>query len=229
MRILKLIPIIIFLSFVVVACEESTEKPEDETPPVLPESAIGILPENGEPCSEYEIVSNDDTKVAVFFQWEAAQFAQNYELVIAEGQDVAAREVTAVTQVSVELDRGNTYNWYVTSKNSDGETIGSTYSFTTPGTPNGNFAPYPAEIIVDFEANNEMTISWTGNDEDGDELLFDVTVINEEIVVFEDVDLGSGTLVSIPYSPGSVYKIDVTSRDSEGNFSISSKNIETPN
>lgn len=229
MRILKLIPIIIFLSFVVVACEESTEKPEDETPPVLPESAIGILPENGEPCSEYEIVSNDDTKVAVFFQWEAAQFAQNYELVIAEGQDVAAREVTAVTQVSVELDRGNTYNWYVTSKNSDGETIGSTYSFTTPSTPNGNFAPYPAEIIVDFEANNEMTISWTGNDEDGDELLFDVTVINEEIVVFEDVDLGSGTLVSIPYSPGSVYKIDVTSRDSEGNFSISSKNIETPN
>ncbi|MEO0902116.1 MAG: hypothetical protein AAFY00_08850, partial [Bacteroidota bacterium] len=148
--------VIVHIGFLVSCSSGGDDNNTTERPPVnqtnLPGKAIGVLPENGEPCSEYEEVSNDDSKVSVAFQWNAANLARSYTLIINEGSDEIFRNSLNALQTEVVLDRGQTYTWLVVAINDDGETNGDTFSFTTPGTPTSNFAPYAAEITVEYDS-----------------------------------------------------------------------------
>ena len=123
----------------------------DDGPEPPPAKAIGTLPANGEPCSDYEDVASDDSRVSVLFNWNVAQFADSYVLTVLEGSTEVFSNTFSTLSAKVELDRGKTYRWSVTSVNGDGQTGGDSNSFTTPGTPVGNFAPYTAEITVAFD------------------------------------------------------------------------------
>ncbi|WP_435624420.1 hypothetical protein [Flagellimonas sp.] len=195
-----------------------------------PGKAVGVLPENGEPCSEYEEVTEDDTKVQVAFQWNAANLAQSYTLIVNQGASEVFRNSLNALQTEVVLDRGQTYTWLVVAVNDDGQTNGDTFSFTTPGTPTSNFAPYAAEITADFDSGpSEMIITWIGNDEDGDELTFDVSVLEEGESIFESMNLTETTVEPILVEPNLEYVIEVISRDPTGNFSISRLTTSFPN
>ncbi len=206
--------------------DPETPPTQNENPPAL---AIGTVPANGEPCTDYEAIAGSDTAVLVAFQWNAAQFAEDYILTVFESGSQIFRETFTVLEANVTLDRGKTYTWTVTAVNGDGATTSDTYSFTTPGIPVGNFAPYAAVITATFDTlNSEMVVSWAGSDEDGDALTYDVGIFEEGISIFESTDLTVTSLDPIAVVSNTTYEIVVTSRDTSGNFSISRLSISFP-
>ncbi|MGX1930101.1 hypothetical protein [Flagellimonas sp. 2504JD4-2] len=202
---------------------DSTPDPDPDPIVVnLPKKAQGLLPANGEPCSEFQDVSSEPSKAEIFFEWTSAEFADSYELKVFESQNEIFSQTLSATETKVVLDRGKSYSWSIISKNDDGETASDTFSFTAPGEPIGNYVPYAAEITVDFNSNSsEMNVSWQGSDEDGDELMFDVTISEDGAIIEEHVDLTVSTLDPIAVIVNTIYEIQVISKDGAGNFSVS--------
>ncbi|WP_127021289.1 hypothetical protein [Flagellimonas beolgyonensis] len=205
-----------------------------EEPPkkneVLPTKAIGTLPVNGEPCADYDVVEGDNSKVSVLFAWNSAQNVDSYLLEIKESTNqVFSRSFTSLS-TNVELNRGKTYSWALTSINSDGQTKGDSYSFSTPGNPQGNYAPYTADITVTFDANsNLMYVSWIGSDEDGDELIYDITILEKENLILDIKEFNGMQIDPISYVSNEEYTIQVDSKDTFGNVSISITSLVAPN
>lgn len=231
MKILRYIGCLVLLSFVG-SCSGG-DSSEPETPPEEtlnpPGKAVGTLPTNGEPCSDYSEVSGDDTKVLILFKWNAAESAQSYDIIISEGESEVAQKNVSGLETTVPLDRGKTYTWQVNAINGDGETNSNTYSFTTPGTPEGNYAPYAAQISVEFlTETSEMLVSWIGEDEDGDILSYDVVIFWEGTTGETFTELMETTLEPVSYIQGTAYTIQVTSKDASGNFSVSIIEGTTP-
>ncbi|MER3375331.1 MAG: hypothetical protein RIM83_11900 [Allomuricauda sp.] len=206
--------------------EGGEQPPEDEVN--LPEKAIGVLPVNGEPCSDYEEIAGNDTQVLISFNWNSARYAQSYEVIILDAGNEIVRKNVEGLQTKIELDRGKTYTWQIESINDDGSSASNTYSFTSPGIPQRNFAPYAAAITVEFDTiNSEMLISWVGSDEDGDALSYDALIYQSNELIYEFNDLSDTFLPPISYILSREYSIEVTSEDSFGNFSISEVTVST--
>ena len=200
-----IISAIIVLSSLLFSCSGSSDSAKepiiDEVHP--PAKAIGILPVNGEPCSDYEAVSGNDAQVNISFSWQEAEYAQNYELVVYEGGNEVSRNVINALNAKVSLNRGKAFTWNVIAKNSDGQTNSDTMSFVTPGTPIGNFVPYAAEINLVFDTSTDLNVSWVGK------------------TLAEFNDLSVETLDPITTSPNMLYTVQVVSKDAFGNSSIS--------
>lgn len=231
---IKKITVIISLYFVAISLFVSCSKSSSSEEPPLetlnpPAKVVGVLPWNGEPCSDFETVPNEELKISVLFRWKVAQFAKSYILVISDGANEVARNTYTTLETNEQLDRGKTYAWTVTSINTDGETSGDTYSFTTSGVPVGNYAPYAADISVDFDSNTSlMLVSWIGADEDGDDLTYDVNVFQGEELLLESLNINETLLDSISFEPDTNYIVEVGSKDKFGNYSISRLNITAP-
>lgn len=203
--------------------------PEPEPSNDLPTKVVGTIPANGEPCSDYEELTSDISKVEIFFSWNSAKYTNSYELVIMEGDSEIFRNTYTVLETRVALERGKTFSWSIRSINEFGETSGDTYSFTTPGTPIGNYAPYAAQITLGFDiATLEMSINWNGSDEDNDGLTYDITIMENENIILEEVGLVVDTLDPIPFIGGYNYSAEVISRDTSGNFSVSRSSAIAP-
>lgn len=227
--------LVLFCTALVFACGGSSDSddPTDDDPnnpqQQLPGKANALLPVNGEPCSEFEDVDGEPNKALIFFQWSSASFTNSYRVQVLEGGAQVAAESLNGQSTEFVLDRGKTYTWTVTSVNSDGEAISDTFSFTSPGIPVSNYAPYAAEISIVFDIPNmEMDISWSGSDEDGDPLTYDVEVLQEGITVESFIGLTTDSLDPIPFIPGQRYQIRVVTRDNADNYSISVLDEEAP-
>ena len=233
-RIVPFFVLFLIINLVLLSCGGSSgsDDPVDDDPdPVqlLPEKASALIPANGEPCSEFEEVSGQADKALIFFQWRNAPNTSSYRISVLENGSQVATENLNTTQTEIVLDRGKTYTWTVTAINSDGETISDTFSFTSPGVAIGNYAPYAAEISVEFDTMNmEMDISWVGSDEDGDPLTYDVEVLQEGVGIELFTELSTESLDPLAFIPGDNYEISVTSRDDAGNFSVSVLQIQAP-
>lgn len=212
------------------SCDKSTStETEKQVEKPVPTKVTGTLPVNGEPCSDFEPLPNDETKVSILFKWSAAQNAVNYDLKILLGNKQAATTTIAEHETTVTLDRGKTYTWTVTSKNETGNTVSDTYSFTTPGVSEGNYAPYAAEITTDFQTIDQLlTVNWTGTDEDGDELIYDITITENETIILEEIDYINTSISGIGYTEDTPYTINIVSKDGTGNFSVSEVTIKSP-
>ncbi|MBW8243512.1 hypothetical protein K1F50_11925 [Muricauda oceani] len=203
--------------------------PEPEPSNDLPLKVTGTLPVNGEPCSDYEEVPSDDSMVLIAFNWNEAQFADNYELAVMEGSSEVFSNMYSNLEAQVELQRGKTYTWSVTAINEFGKTPGNTYSFTTPGIPVGNYAPYAAEISVAFNTETmEMSISWVGSDEDDDALTYDIKILENENIILEETGVDANIVDPIQFIDGVDYSVEIISKDTSGNFSISTRSFKAP-
>ena len=227
-----IISFLVLLSILVFSCGDSgggsdpDPNPNPDPEGNLPRKAQAILPANGEPCSEFEEVVGDPTKVLIFFEWSSAQLAQEYEIRIFAGQNQVFNESTASLESSTILDGGKSYTWYIIAKNTEGETQSDTFSFTTPGEPDGNYAPYAAQISLDYNSStSEMSVSWVGGDEDGDSLTYDVKVWEEGVLIEDFTELTETSLDPITVFPIFEYRVEVISTDSFGDFSVSTVSL----
>ncbi|MDC6386283.1 hypothetical protein D2V93_17915 [Flagellimonas taeanensis] len=230
---MKIQKVTVILGHLILAFLFSCDGGSADIPPeqvdVVPEKVIGSLPVNGEPCSEYEDVTGNNSKVSILFRWSIAQTAKSYELIVYEGAIEVLRKSVTTSETKIELDRGKTFTWQVISKNGTAESVSSTYSFTSPGVPDGNFAPYAADIDIEF--NNivqQMSISWKCNDEDGDTLIYNVKIVQEHTGEVRYESLTETTLEPIQYIPETTYSIEIQAIDPFGNFSVSKVGGETP-
>ncbi|MEQ8419551.1 MAG: hypothetical protein RIB64_06050 [Arenibacter algicola] len=210
-----------FLIAFIAGCSKSgseTNKMES----ILPGKAVGILPVNGETCTDFEEVSGEANMATITISWSAAENASSYLVQVFES-DVEIGDATATTnQSKFTLEKGKSYSWMVTAKNNNGETQSDTFSFITPGEAIGNYVPFAAEITMLYNTNNgELAISWIGNDGDGDLLTYDVVVMENDAIIEEQEDLTTVELDPINALAGATYNVQVKSKDSFGNFSIS--------
>jgi hypothetical protein len=232
MKMIKSIFRMIYCSIVVILSScggGGGEQPPPEPSNDLPLKVTGTLPVNGEPCSDYEEVLSDDSMVLITFNWNEAEFANNYELAVMEGSSAVFSNKYSNLEAKVELQRGKTYTWSVTAINEFGQTPGDTYSFTAPGIRVGNYAPYAAEISVDFNTNTmEMSISWVGSDEDNDTLTYDIKILENENIILEETGVDADMVDPIQFIDGVDYSVEIISKDTSGNFSISTRSFKAP-
>jgi heme/copper-type cytochrome/quinol oxidase subunit 2 len=224
-------PLIFFLCIAMIcSCskgESNDPKEPEEAVLILPGKPVGVLPANAETCSDFEAVPGETDKATILFSWSAAENASSYLVTVFESDTEVSSATVTITMTELTLEKGKSYSWTIKATNKDGETQSNTFSFTTPGEPIGNFAPYAAEISMDFnESNGELVVSWVGKDEDGDPLTYDVIVEEGDIIVEEHEDLTTVELNPITASAGVVYTVQVTSKDSFGNFSISTLTLK---
>lgn len=219
---------IFFILIVIVSsCEEAATNELDDLSIELVGKPEGILPTNAETCSDFTEVEGEIDKAIIFFTWSAAANADNYLIeVIATGMVTSSATVNT-TSTELILKKGTSYSWRITAKNDSSETQSDTFSFITPGEGTGNFAPYAADITMDFNAETSaLVISWIGKDKDGDTLTYDVFVKENDEIIIDDKDLTIVALSPIIAVAGATYVVQVTSKDSFGNFAISTQTLK---
>ncbi|WP_405382273.1 hypothetical protein [Maribacter sp. LLG6340-A2] len=199
--------------------EEEQENPET---PLNPTKSVAIVPENGDVCSDFSEIENSSSNVLVAFKWTTAEHTSSYKIEVFEGDEIVANEELTNTELEVPLGKGKTYTWQITSLNSTSEVVSDTFSFSTPGIPIENYVPYAAEITVIFDTTLEtMSINWIGSDEDGDELSYDLSIHDEENELVNESDLLETEYGPLDIIPDMEYTIEVKSKDSSGNISVS--------
>jgi hypothetical protein len=216
----------LFVCTLIFACSSSGDsatdpqpEPKTELPPGKPSPTA---PANSEACTDFEEVPEDQGQAKIFFSWSDTRDAESYILqIFASGTPVSSSEVTTAGADAI-LDKGKTYSWTVTAKNAVGETTSDTFSFTTPSESPGNYVPYAADIQLDYDpTTGELSISWTGNDEDGDSLTYDLVVREGENILLEEKAIHNTSIGAILVTQGVMYSVEVISTDAYGNYSVS--------
>lgn len=190
----------------------------------LPAKPNLSLPANGENCSAYTVVASDNTKAEISFSWTGAAYATSYILVLTQaGTEVLKKEIST-TSYKVILDKGKTYSWTVTAKNSDGVNASATNSFTTPGNPIGNYVPYTA--VINFNINKSTSIaslSWIGKDEDSTtgELKYDIEIKKDNVVIQSLTNQTISSIADFAAVLNATYQIKINTIDKQGSYSTS--------
>lgn len=207
-----------------VSCGGGGNDSPDEPVLNLPAKPALTLPINGENCSEYTVVANDQTKAEISFGWASTTYATSYILVITQsGNTVVNQTLTGISYKAI-LDKGKTYSWTVTAKNKDGENVSATNSFTTPGNPIGNYVPYAA--IINFSVNtgtSMASLSWVGKDEDSNaiELKYDIEIKEDNTVLQSLTNKTQTTVPDFAVKMNSTYQIKINTIDKYGSYSSS--------
>lgn len=190
----------------------------------LPGTPVLSLPINGETCSDYTVVAGNAAKAEISFSWATTAYATSYVLVVNQaGTEVVNQEITT-TSYKVVLDKGKTYSWTVTAKNKDGVKASATNSFSTPGTPVGNYVPYAAIINFSVNRNTSMaTLSWVGKDEDSNasELKYDIEIKKDNTVVQSLTNQSQTSVTDFAAILNATYQIKINTIDKYGSYSNS--------
>ncbi|HDZ13285.1 MAG TPA: hypothetical protein ENH60_00110, partial [Pricia sp.] len=144
-------------------------------PPNLPGKAVLTEPARNSECTPVQ--SSSSTSNLVRFRWQPANYSEEYEVVVRNlTTGDAVEKVTGSATITIPLEKGTPYSWFVISKNTQTiETATSeTWSLYSPGSQT-NHVPFPAEIIapesgatVFKDINNEITLQWSSSDIDED-------------------------------------------------------------
>lgn len=231
MKTLKNSIVLLLTLGLIISCSDSGgdsgEPNNNENPdPVVnvPAKPVAILPANGETCADYNSIGSDDSKAGIDFSWNKVTDAKTYILKVAKSETLVVNKELAGTSNYVILDKGETYNWTVTAKNSAGESISITNSFTTPGEPIGNYVPYAAVINFDINTDNDMaSLSWVGNDQNDavEDLTFNILVTEDDIELISLEDTTQTSVSDFNVIFNSTYKIEIKTTDASGSTSIS--------
>ncbi|WP_026714916.1 hypothetical protein [Flavobacterium daejeonense] len=154
---------------------------KDEVQDILPEAVTLISPLKGQSCEEG--INTIGDKSRVFFEWERAENAQIYDIVVTDletGENYITYRDIYKTKKELELVHNHAYSWYVISRNSKGEktAVSQTWNFFFVGEPQENYVPFPATILSpefgETLATGTVSLEWEGSDPDGDDLTYTV-------------------------------------------------------
>ncbi|WP_324027145.1 hypothetical protein QSV08_05040 [Maribacter sp. BPC-D8] len=218
-----------FLCFIVLGMLISCGKGGDDSPngnqtdntPTLTKSSA-LLPENGDVCTDFSEIINDQENIKVIFKWSAVPSATAYVLTIFESTTEVYTTTITSTETEVAIGKGKSYTWQIEATNANIESTSDTFSFTTPGDVTSNYVPYAAEITMTFDYNsNNLTVNWQGNDQDGDNLSYDLIIKEGEVELVNITNTLETTYGPIDTVIGSEYTVEVHSKDGSGNASVS--------
>lgn len=144
-------------------------------PPNPPGKAFLSEPAKNSECTPVQ--STSGTSSIVRFRWQPGDYSDSYEVVVRNLSTGAAIErVSDGTMITIPLEKGMPYSWFVVSKN--GKTSESatspTWLFYNPGS-RIDHVPFPAEIFAPQpgatafkDVNNQVTLEWSATDIDND-------------------------------------------------------------
>jgi len=172
---------IYFSLLVLMGCSGSSgggETPEPPPPPPAPTVAVLKTPAQNSECLDGENVE---------FSWNASQNTDSYTIVVKNLLTTAQiSQTTTSTSVTIKLDVGQPYSWFITSSSSVSSQTASTtkWKFYLKGDPTSNYAPFPADLISPKSESNvnvgNVKFEWKGSDVDeNDTLKFDLYVDTE--------------------------------------------------
>lgn len=172
---------IYFFLFILIGCSGSSgggETPEPPPPPPAPTVAVLKTPAQNSECLDGENVE---------FSWNASQNTDSYTIVVKNLLTTAQiSQTTTSTSVTIKLDVGQPYSWFITSSSSVSSLTASTtkWKFYLKGEPTSNYAPFPADLISPKSESNvnvgNVKFEWKGSDVDeNDTLKFDLYVDTE--------------------------------------------------
>ncbi|RTE52377.1 hypothetical protein EHW67_19565 [Arenibacter aquaticus] len=219
--------ILLLLIFPIISCSKGGDTPKEEELS-LPAAASLIFPSNNSECIE-GVVKND-TQSSVTFQWEDATNADSYELKlknlstgVTTGYNVIQNEVT------IELDRGSAYSWYVISKSKNSKEISESavWRFYNANATISSYAPFPA-LLVSPTINQEIVFSsegivleWTGSDVDKDIVAYDIYFGFSNPPELYQENLNTPKVENVVVKPATNYYWKIITKDSKGNISYS--------
>ncbi|MBN2744857.1 MAG: hypothetical protein JXR39_13275 [Marinilabiliaceae bacterium] len=200
---------------------------DDATPP--PGAVVLVSPAGSEVCVKGKTTSGTTTSL-VAFSWKAAEGAENYRVDVTNlnTQAKVSQTVKGVT-FSTALDVNAYYSWQITALNGGGESSSDAFGFYLSGTPDSNYAPFPAELTFPamdavLSAGSESALSvsfqWMGTDLDNDVAgyLFYIDQADASTQVGSLLTSGS---VTHALERGKTYFWKVVTTDKAGNNSTS--------
>ena len=200
----------------------------DDGPPPSPEGALLVFPLADSECTTGVDITEDLSQVT--FEWQPANNTDNYTLtVINLITNIPQTITTSSTSAALSIEKGAPFSWSVLSTNNESDETATSESwlFYNAGSQT-TYAPFPAQIRVPKAGStvqataNEVVLSWTGADVEGDietfEVYFSENNPPETLLIRTDVETTEtvGNVVS-----GQIYYWKVITIDAEGNRSDS--------
>lgn len=200
---------------------------EEGPAPIIADVAL-VNPLNNEICEQG--INTNENRSRVFFEWEMAENAQSYDLVVNDlesGENFITYEEIYDTRKELELIHNRAYEWYVISKHSESDDTGisPTWNFFFVGEPRENYAPFPANIIspefgnVIQSMDGNVSLQWEASDPDQDTLSFTIFIDEIDGMQTPDESLTNiqSTSIDVQLESGKNYYWRV--RSSDGNSS----------
>lgn len=192
-----------------------------------PTAATLLSPNNLELCTTGTVLS--DTKSEVLFIWEESKNTTSYEIhIINLSSEIEDVFTTENTQISLTIDRGSPYNWYVLSKTNSSANVAksSVWAFYNAGLGIENHIPFPATAISpelgENITGNSINLEWSTNDIDNDVVGCDLYFGSSANPPLFQNSITNDFISNINISSGTTYYWKIVTKDSVGNESESS-------
>lgn len=111
----QLIPIFLLAFIFVIGCNSSGDSPPVPDEPQSPQSAALVFPFKDSECEGGADITDEESTVT--FEWQKSDYTDSYELTLTN-LDSGTMENHSSTRenLSIRLQRGVPYKWYVVSK-----------------------------------------------------------------------------------------------------------------
>lgn len=197
--------------------------------PKAPDTASLLFPERSSECTIGTDLNSTTTEVE--FRWQKAKNTDTYELRVTDVMANTSQRIEVATQsAKLPLHKGILYSWQVSTKNEDvlEVVLSEEWQFYNAGSQT-TYAPFPAAVnspisgtSVNKNANNQVTLNWSGADIDNDILEYEVyfSTSNPPVSIIQTLSV-STSILNVDVASNTVYYWKVITRDREGNESDS--------
>lgn len=198
----------------------------DDKDEVTPPGAVALLsPAKNTVCINGASTS-ETGKSKVTFSWKNAVDAEQYRIDISNlSAKTSLSQVVKGVSYDASLDIAAYYSWCVTAINAGGSTSSDTLQFYLSGTPDSNYAPFPADLTSPLpgaviSANGAATVQvafqWDGNDLDNDIVGYAFYLDNKDASTVVVSSLVTTTTTQA-LATGKTYYWKVVTTDAAGN------------
>lgn len=224
---MKFIKILIILTVILQSCSKD-DGGGGPAPVELGAFAL-TFPNNNEVCTEGTSVSA--AIVSIPFSWNASENAASYRVEVIQSDNNQTFEATTTgTSTDIDLPKGTQFTWKVIAVvNDKTKESDAVFSFYSEGATENNHIPFPAEITLTNNGGGSIDISWQGSDLDDDITGYDVRLGTSANLTTIASNTTETNLPNRTILLNTDYTLEVVTKDSQGNNSVSKKRFNFKN
>ena len=196
------------------------ETPPPPPPPPTPKATTLIAPADKTECLDGENVE---------FSWNASENTDSYTIIVKNlltAQSVS--QTTTSTKVTIKLEVGQPYSWYVVSSSNTSTTTAESgkWKFYLKGEQTLNYAPFPADLTSPKSESSvdagSIKFEWSGSDVDsGDTLTYDIYIDSANPPTTRVRTGYASSTLDYTISEGGTYYWKIVTKDNHGSNSES--------